>query len=39
LIITLSLQLATISRACGPEWIAADEIGYGFYSQTLATPP
>lgn len=37
LIATLSLQLANASRACGPEWITADEIGYGFYSQTLAT--
>ncbi|MDR0532544.1 MAG: hypothetical protein LBH01_01160 [Verrucomicrobiales bacterium] len=24
-------------RACGPEWISADEIGYGFYSQSLLT--
>jgi YD repeat-containing protein len=24
------------ARACGPEWLSTDEIGYGFYSQTLA---
>ena len=34
--ITLS-SFVNHGNACGPEWISADEIGYGFYSQTLVS--